>query len=237
MLGYGIFWSIVEELYNNGNKMQINYKGMAKDYHTKPEIIQSIIENFDLFVKDNENFGSKSIEKRINERDVKSKKATISAFYRWGKDANAMREELGRNAINKGKEIKGNKGKEIKGNESKVNKEDDSYCFNISDTILRISEMPTWKEQIQRVFKISVDQTENYLTIFFDELLLKGETVRSINDTKSHFVNWLKIQLDKKGKSNKSTIQKEPIPEELLQYSEEEREEIMSGRKLYPEAK
>lgn len=84
-----------------------------------------------------------------------------------------MREELDRNAINKGKEIIGK--------DSKENKEDDSYRFNISDSILRINEIPSWKEQIQRVFKISVDQTENYLTIFFDELLLKGETVRTGN--------------------------------------------------------
>jgi len=81
--GYGIFWSIVEELYNNNNAMPNYYDAIAYDLRTDVEKVRSIIEDFDLFVVHNGYFGSTSIERRINERLAKSKKAQISANRRW----------------------------------------------------------------------------------------------------------------------------------------------------------
>jgi len=82
-------------------------------------MIKSIINDFDLFVIDGENFGSCSIEKRMNERNDKSEKARQSALSRWGKikaDADAMRAQCDINAIKEKKEKerieKESKGKE-----------------------------------------------------------------------------------------------------------------------------
>ncbi len=103
MQGYGIFWSIVEDLYNNANALRTDYKGIAYDLHSDEQTIRSIINDFDLFVFEEDKFGSLSIQKRLDERNYKSKKARESALYRWS-NANALQTHCEGNAI---KERKG----------------------------------------------------------------------------------------------------------------------------------
>ena len=112
-LGYGIFWAIVEDLYNNANSLHLDYDSIAFDLRTTTELVESIINDFELFVINGDTFGSLSIQKRLDERDLKSKKARESARYRWDKekdDADALQPESDANAIKerKGKESKGN---------------------------------------------------------------------------------------------------------------------------------
>jgi hypothetical protein len=119
MQGYGIFWAIVEELYNNANALHLDYDGIAFDLRTEIEIIKSVLHDFDLFVFNGDNFGSLSVQNRINNRQDKSQKARDSAYSRWNKnkiDANAVQTQSDSNAI------KERKGKEIKGKESKESK-------------------------------------------------------------------------------------------------------------------
>ena len=114
LLGYGIFWAIVEDLYNNTNALQMDYERIAFELRVDESIIKSIINDFKLFVFNQDTFGSLSVEKRLNHRNEKSNKARNSANKRWEKsnnDANALQTQSDSNAI---KEIKG---KEIKGNE------------------------------------------------------------------------------------------------------------------------
>jgi hypothetical protein len=112
MLGYGCYWSIVEDLYNNANALRTDYEGIAFDLRITIEQAKSIINDFDLFVIDGDLFGSASVERRLNERNEKSAKARESAFNRWNKqkeNANAMRTQSDGNAI---KEKKGKESKE-----------------------------------------------------------------------------------------------------------------------------
>lgn len=113
--GYGLFWAIIEDLYNNANALRTDYDGIAFDYRIDTDIVKSVINDFDLFVFDSETFGSLSVQKRLDERDTKSVKARQSASKRWT-NANAMRTQCDGNAIkeSKGKEKKENKGKESK---------------------------------------------------------------------------------------------------------------------------
>lgn len=107
MIGYGVFWAIIEMLYINANALRTDYEGIAYDFRTNSDIVESVICDFDLFIiKDNE-FGSLSVERRLNERNEKSRKAKESANYRWS-NANALRTDYERIAIkeNKKKEIK-----------------------------------------------------------------------------------------------------------------------------------
>ena len=118
-LGYGLFWAIVEDLYNNANALHLDYDSIAYDLRTTNELVKSIINDFDLFVIDGDIFGSMSIQKRLDERDEKSKKASKSAHYRWNKsksDANALPTQSDSNAI-KEKKVKEIKEKEIKVND------------------------------------------------------------------------------------------------------------------------
>ena len=116
MQGYGIFWAIVEELYNNANALHLDYDGIAYDLRTESDIVKSVLHDFDLFVFNGDHFGSLSVQNRINDRKDKSQKARDSAYSRWNKnksDANALQTQSDSNAI------KERKGKEIKGKESK----------------------------------------------------------------------------------------------------------------------
>lgn len=113
MIGYGVFWAIVEDLYNNANALRTDYEGIAYDFRVDVTLIESIIKDFDLFVFEGDTFGSLSVQKRIDERDSKSVKARESAHKRWT-NANAVQSQCEGNAI------KESKGKEIK--EKKVNK-------------------------------------------------------------------------------------------------------------------
>ena len=113
-LGYGLFWAIIEDLYNNANALQTDYESIAFDLRTSESIIESIINDFDLFIIDGNFFGSLSVERRLNERSIKSQKASKSALSRWNKakeNANALQTQSDSNAI-----------KERKVNENKENK-------------------------------------------------------------------------------------------------------------------
>lgn len=113
MTGYGVFWSIVEDLYNNANALRTDYESIAYDLRTDIELVKSIINNFDLFKIDGDFFGSCSVERRLNARNEKSKKASESASYRWGRkndDANALKNDAN---VSKNDAIKERKGKEI----------------------------------------------------------------------------------------------------------------------------
>lgn len=102
MEGYGIFWAIVEDLYNNANALHTDYEGIAFDLHTDIDTVKSIINDFDLFVVEGNEFGSASVERRLTDRNDKSEKARQSAFKRWDKNkgnANAMQTHSDSNAI------------------------------------------------------------------------------------------------------------------------------------------
>lgn len=117
MIGYGVFWAIVEDLYQNANAMRTDCDGIAYDLRVQSDLVQSVLFDFDLFIHEGDIFGSISIQKRLEQRLEKSIKASKSAHKRWD-NANAMRPHSDRNAIKESK-VKDIKGKEIKLNEIK----------------------------------------------------------------------------------------------------------------------
>lgn len=106
MRGYGIYWAIIEDLYNNANALRLDCDGIAFELREQTDIIKSVIFDFDLFSIESDFFGSKSVEKRLNERNEKSTNARKSAFKRWSKcdgNAMAMQTQCEGNAIKKEK--------------------------------------------------------------------------------------------------------------------------------------
>ena len=112
MTGYGIYWAIIEDLYNNANALQVHYERIAYELRTDESLVKSIINDFNLFVIEGEFFKSLSVEKRIEKRLGISASASKAAKTRWDKhktDANAMRPHSESNADamqRKGKESK-----------------------------------------------------------------------------------------------------------------------------------
>jgi len=85
MVGYGIFWSIVEDLYNNDNSLKLDYDGLSYDYRIDSEIVKSIVTEFDLFIIEDNTFYSQSISFRLSKMNEKSKIGKDNAEKRWGK--------------------------------------------------------------------------------------------------------------------------------------------------------
>ena len=115
MAGYGVFWAIIEDLYNNANALHLDCESIAFELRTDISIVQSVINDFDLFQIDGETFGSLSVERRLNERSNKSEKASKSANARWEK----YKQDKGLHANALQPQSEGNAGKEKKGKEKK----------------------------------------------------------------------------------------------------------------------
>lgn len=196
MRGYGVFWAIVEDLYNNANALRLDCEGIAYDMREDCQLVTSVIHDFGFFVIEGDTFGSISIGNRLDERNAKSKKARENAHKRWAKsssDANALPPHSDRNAIKEVNEIKETKGEEI-------------------DVISRAQISSTHLNEFQ---KLSIDDcrkkydAENvnlrndlgaYLHIKpdeviilhnnFDLMLKTKEPEKQYNDYTRHFSNW-----------------------------------------------
>ena len=119
--GYGIFWSIIEELYNNANELQTNYERIAFELREDVIIVKSVIEDFELFVISDNYFGSMSVKKRLEERANKSKKASDSVNKRW--ELQRLKELENTNVLppnNDSNTIKERKGKKSKVKDKKL---------------------------------------------------------------------------------------------------------------------
>jgi hypothetical protein len=123
--GYGLYWAIIEDLYQNANALPMDCESIAFDLRTNENIVNSIINDFDLFIINDGLFGSLSVQRRLIERDERSSKARDSAFKRWNKDANVMQSHSEGNAI------KERKGKEMK--------EKDNIKFDFKKSLLELN--------------------------------------------------------------------------------------------------
>lgn len=143
MIGYGVYWAIIEDLYNNSNRMPLDYEVIAYDLRVSVDLVKSIIHDFKLFLTDESHFSCEGIKERLEERNTKKNKAKESAKKRWDKlqqetqkggelcerNANALKNDANAsnnyaNASNLDANaseidaIKERKGKEIKGKEN-----------------------------------------------------------------------------------------------------------------------
>ena len=48
MQGYGVFWAIIEDLYNNANALQLDYESIAFDLRIDENLVKSIILDLQL---------------------------------------------------------------------------------------------------------------------------------------------------------------------------------------------
>ena len=162
--GYGIFWSIIESLYLNANALRTDYEGIAYDMRVNESTIESIINDFDLFTIKDGFFGSKSVERRLNERYEKSNKAKKSAQSRWKNqpsDANGMRTECERINIS----CDSNAIKEIKLKEIKVKENKEEYNIlseqKVPNELTPFEKFNIWiKKEAPNVLKIKNQLTE-----------------------------------------------------------------------------
>lgn len=105
--GYGIYWVIIEMLRSEptltlGTK---DYDAIAYQSHCDCIKVAQIINDFGLFtIKENGDFFSESLVRRVEEYRNKSKKYSENAHKRWQNDAMALQSQCNGNAL---KERKG----------------------------------------------------------------------------------------------------------------------------------
>ena len=73
--GIGIYWCIVEQLYEQGGKLPNNHiETIAFNLHTTKTIVEEVVFGLNLFVSDDEFFWSESVLKRLESRSLISSK-------------------------------------------------------------------------------------------------------------------------------------------------------------------
>lgn len=147
--GKGVYWDLIEILFEEGGKLLLSEcESYAFALRVDLKVIQSLINDFELFKKDNIYFWSNSVLKRLEIRENKSIKASENARKRWDR-ANAMPSHSERNAIKKRKR------KEKKGNKNK-------------ERIINKIE----NENLKKAFKTWIDYLESYHELKIEEVQL-----------------------------------------------------------------
>lgn len=130
--GIGIYWCIVEMLYEQGGKLPIkSYKSIAFVLHVDCTCITDVVENFGLFQQDEECFWSNSINVRLGKRDEISEQRRKAVQMRWRYKCNTNISENDTNVSNSGTNVIQNDTNKIKEKEIKENKS--SIAANIAD--------------------------------------------------------------------------------------------------------
>lgn len=99
--GIGLYWCIIECLYENDGYLSFDdIDLLSYELRTDKDLILNLIENFDLFKKNNKNkFYSQSVLNRLEEIESKSRKNRENALKRWNKnDTNEIQTESNSNA-------------------------------------------------------------------------------------------------------------------------------------------
>lgn len=176
--GIGLYWCLIEMLYENDGYIFLErIPVIAFDLRIAENIIFDTIENYDLFIKNENSFYSNGVLKRIAMREEKSEIARIKANKRWQNQchSNAIAMPQHNNSNASAENSNANKVKE-----SKVNKIKERKVFTI----------PTFEEIqaycIERKNNVDAKKFFDYFTAsnWFDS---KGNKVKS---WKAKIVTW-----------------------------------------------
>ena len=80
--GCGIYWRIVEKLYQSRGHLQFDLALLAYSLRDDADIINRVLTEFSLFYKKGKIFGSHSVDRRLSERAAKSEQAQQAALSR-----------------------------------------------------------------------------------------------------------------------------------------------------------
>jgi len=151
--GKSIFWDLIEMLYEQDGYLKLSEcENYAFALRTECDCITSLINDFNLFKKDGENFWSDSVLLRISKRNEKSVKTSLSAKKRW-ENANALRTHCESNAIKGNITIPVNSGKESLTYYRKF-----AHLAITHDEFIKLQDAGFTKNQIDGI----LDDIENY---------------------------------------------------------------------------
>lgn len=112
--GIGIFWCIIEMLYEEGGRISTSeYERITFELHASFDTVKSVIEDFKLFKIEGDHFYSVSVIDRLKQRSEKSEKARESIRKRWERSSDTNVERTNNDGNTK-KESKGKEKREVK---------------------------------------------------------------------------------------------------------------------------
>ena len=190
--GYGIFWALVEDLYSNENALPLDYETIAFDLRVDSNTLQSVVEDFGLFVVANNIISSNSVASRLQKRQEKSDKAKRSAKARWSQSdnkADAMRTH------NEGNAIKERKGKETK--KERIGQEISPVGDHIKLTDLHV-------EMLCHKYKLNEKQVHEYVDKVLAYYAGIGKPIKNLYEMVRSWI--IKDQSQDKNKPAKADI-------------------------------
>lgn len=117
--GYGIYWGLVEKLYEAGGRIEPDFEALGHCLSVEPEKVRKVAEDFGLFYLNHNRLASHSIDRRIAKRKsiVRARKAAGSS---GGKACQAIAKQLLSNSQARVKQNQAKKGKERKERKEKT---------------------------------------------------------------------------------------------------------------------
>jgi len=183
--GIGIYWCLIELLYENGGVLQKQYERIAFALRTDKDKIKRIIEDYGLFDFD-KNVSSKSVNQRIKRILNKSEKARKSVMQRWHKIHKQQPNNDNTNVL-----PTYSKRNTIKLNKSKLNKSKESIKENKKP-------LEEDFEKIGEQFNASVDWVKKEYAEMKDWLLTHN---RHFANEIAGLRNWIRSDIDKYNKT------------------------------------
>jgi uncharacterized protein YdaU (DUF1376 family) len=214
LLGYGIYWSIIEDLYQNANALPLDCESIAFDLRTNEEAVQSIINDFDLFIIEGKEFGSLSVQRRLEERVERSKKAQKSAYSRWNKNANALQPQSDSNAI---KERKGKENKESKEElrEAKPKNKITIWLDKNCPTVQKMKEPITYEQAEKLLNDFPSDKEKAILADTFLAMENHSQLLKKYKSANLTVRNWVKNRFDSEPKNQLGKADKWTHPDQV----------------------
>lgn len=220
--GYGVYFMILERLREEDDyTITKDYNTLAFDFRVSSALIKSVVEDFRLFhlTPDGHRFYSQSFMDRMQIKDASTRRRSEAGRKgmqaRWGNtpdtesDNNAIpfdnnEIENNNNATRTDNNVitpqqknitsKENKTKQIKTKEEK----EENHPMPML-TLEQVEKYLQTDRQWQQIICMQNNLTEprlaQYIAQFANLLRERGETHKTAADAKSHFVNWLKIQI------------------------------------------
>lgn len=188
--GYGVYFMLLERMRDEADyTIACDYDMLAFDFHVEPELVRSVVEDFELFdfAADNTLF-SYSFNERMKSMDdvskVRSDAGKKGALSRWG-NGNDMAEPLA------------DDGKAMKEEEQKKNVPKDAPKNPYIPMLLQNEE---WQDIICMRYHKKREEIPKLVEDFDLDCKCRGKTHFSLQDAQSHFANWLTIQISEQQK-------------------------------------
>jgi uncharacterized protein YdaU (DUF1376 family) len=173
----------------------------------------------DVMLKFEKDSDGKFFNKRLEDEIFKRKKYSLSrSENKKGKTKDML--IISKSYDNHMENENENENKDINKDKSKI-KNLNGISYEISKLSLVLQSEDSWLESIARKYKCTFEFARNKILDFIIHLEAQGEEAKTLQEAKSHYDNWFRIQKDLKLKTkNNATNRKagSPIPQdELLQ--------------------